>query len=270
MIMITFKGAIWDFLQSPDCSTNHLQHVCTSGLGSIMSKSCATHRALMRNISYYMPCGMKEQLSCWVWQSWNHIYLSYIGWTIDLSYIGWTIYLSYIGYIDRWMRGVGTGVPGENPWWQASEHFEVKILKWKMTTVFDICQLNGKPPLIWLVGNQTEIWQLFWLVGNQAEIWQLFWLVGNQRKLWQLFWVVGNQTEIWQLFWLVGNQTEIWQLFWLVGNQTEIWQLFWLVGNQTEIWQLFWLVGNQTEIWELFWLTGNQLFTKWKYDSCFG
>ena len=34
-------------LQPPHCAANCLQHVCSSGLGAIMCKSCATHRTLI-------------------------------------------------------------------------------------------------------------------------------------------------------------------------------------------------------------------------------
>ena len=47
IIIITFKGAIRDFLQSPHSATNCLQHVRSSGPGAIMCKSRATHRALI-------------------------------------------------------------------------------------------------------------------------------------------------------------------------------------------------------------------------------
>ena len=52
MIIITFKGAVWDLFQSPHCAVSHLQHVRSSGLGAVVYKSCATHRALITcNIS---------------------------------------------------------------------------------------------------------------------------------------------------------------------------------------------------------------------------
>ena len=52
------------FLQSPHCAVNHLQHVRSSGPGTIMCKSHATHRALITcNMSCYMPRGMQGQLS---------------------------------------------------------------------------------------------------------------------------------------------------------------------------------------------------------------
>ena len=46
-IIIAFKSAIQDFLQSPHSATNCLQHVRSSGPGAIMCKSRATHRALI-------------------------------------------------------------------------------------------------------------------------------------------------------------------------------------------------------------------------------
>ena len=47
IIIIVFKGATRDFLQSPHCSANRLQHVRSSGPGAIVCKSRTTHRALI-------------------------------------------------------------------------------------------------------------------------------------------------------------------------------------------------------------------------------
>ena len=47
IIIIAFKGAIRDFLQSPHSAANCLQHARSSGPGAIVCKSRATHRALM-------------------------------------------------------------------------------------------------------------------------------------------------------------------------------------------------------------------------------
>ena len=46
IIIIAFKGAIRDFLQSPHSAANCLQYVRSSGPGAIMCKSRATHLAL--------------------------------------------------------------------------------------------------------------------------------------------------------------------------------------------------------------------------------
>ena len=63
IIVIAFKGAIRDFLQSPHYAANSLQHVRSSGLGAIVCKSRATHRALVTcNGSCYVPRGTKGQL----------------------------------------------------------------------------------------------------------------------------------------------------------------------------------------------------------------
>ena len=63
IIIIAFKGAFRDFLQSPHCAMNRLQHVCSSGPGAIVCKSRATHRALITcNMSSCMPGGTKGQL----------------------------------------------------------------------------------------------------------------------------------------------------------------------------------------------------------------
>ena len=63
-IRIAFKGAIRDFLQSPHIATNCLQHARSSGPGTIVCKSRATHRALITcNMSRYVPLGTKGQHS---------------------------------------------------------------------------------------------------------------------------------------------------------------------------------------------------------------
>ena len=57
-------------------------------------------------MSFYVPRGAKGQLSYVVWQSLNHMYLSFILLAEPLTNEG----------------GEETGVPGENPWWPASEN----------------------------------------------------------------------------------------------------------------------------------------------------
>ena len=47
MIIIAFKGAIPDLLQSPHCAENRLQHVRSSDPGPVGCKPRATHRALI-------------------------------------------------------------------------------------------------------------------------------------------------------------------------------------------------------------------------------
>ena len=47
IIIIAFKGAFRDFIQSPHSAANCLQHVRSSGPGAIVCKSRATHRALI-------------------------------------------------------------------------------------------------------------------------------------------------------------------------------------------------------------------------------
>ena len=60
IIIIAFKGAIRDFLQSPHSAANCLQHARLSGLGEIVCKSRATHRALITcNMLCYVPLGTK-------------------------------------------------------------------------------------------------------------------------------------------------------------------------------------------------------------------
>ena len=47
IIIMAFKSAIRDFLQSPHSTANCLQHARSSGPGAIVCKSHATHRALI-------------------------------------------------------------------------------------------------------------------------------------------------------------------------------------------------------------------------------
>ena len=47
MIIIAFKGAIQDLLQSPHSAANCLQHVHSSGPGAVVCKSRATHQAII-------------------------------------------------------------------------------------------------------------------------------------------------------------------------------------------------------------------------------
>ena len=64
IIIIAFIGAIRDFLQSPLCAANRLQHARSSGPDAIVCKSRAKHRALITcNMSCYVPRGTKGQLS---------------------------------------------------------------------------------------------------------------------------------------------------------------------------------------------------------------
>ena len=84
---------------------NCLQHVRSSGLGAIVCKSHATHRVLiMCNMLCFVPRGTKRQLSYWVWQSLNRIYLSFISLAEPLTDEG----------------GQKTKAPGDSPWWWAS------------------------------------------------------------------------------------------------------------------------------------------------------
>ena len=73
---------IWDFLQSPHCATNHLQHVHSSGPSSFLCKSYATHQEFImcrkkcRQLTYcaFSTCACSSVcISVW-WktaQSWS-------------------------------------------------------------------------------------------------------------------------------------------------------------------------------------------------------
>ena len=62
LIVIALKGAVQDFLQSPHCTTNCIQHVHSSGQGTVVCKSCATCQALII-AACHVPHGTKRQLS---------------------------------------------------------------------------------------------------------------------------------------------------------------------------------------------------------------
>ena len=62
IIIIAFKAAVQDFLQSPRCAVNCLQHVRSSGQGTIVCKSRATHQRLSLAMCC-VPLGTKGQLS---------------------------------------------------------------------------------------------------------------------------------------------------------------------------------------------------------------
>ena len=98
LVIIASKGAIRDFLQSPLCAANRFQHVHSSGLGAVVCKSRATHRAL---ITCNMSCatcyeGTTQLLSL---RELNCIYFSFILLDEKLTDEG----------------GEESGVPRENP-----------------------------------------------------------------------------------------------------------------------------------------------------------
>ena len=57
IIIIAFKGAIRDFLQSPQCAADRLEHLLTSGPGTVVCKSRATHRAFITSNMRYVSRG---------------------------------------------------------------------------------------------------------------------------------------------------------------------------------------------------------------------
>ena len=65
MIMIAFKGAIWDFIQYPHSAANCLQHVRPVQVAR--AQPCANHvqhiERLSRASSCYVSLGTKGQLS---------------------------------------------------------------------------------------------------------------------------------------------------------------------------------------------------------------
>ena len=81
------KGATRDFLQSPHCASNRVQHVRSSGPGAIVFTSRASHRALIVcNMSYNVPRGTQGQF-CYLnlTELKSHLFeLYFIGCTINL------------------------------------------------------------------------------------------------------------------------------------------------------------------------------------------
>ena len=67
------------------------------------------------NMSWYVPRGTKGQLSYYVWQSLNRIYLSFI----------------LLAELSADEGGEETRVNGENPWRQASENATYKTQRFK-------------------------------------------------------------------------------------------------------------------------------------------
>ena len=78
VITVIMIGTIWDFLQSPHCTVNRLQHVRYSGLGSIMCKPYATHWVLISATCVTCHEGTAQLLSLTELKS-----LYFIGWTIN-------------------------------------------------------------------------------------------------------------------------------------------------------------------------------------------
>ena len=107
MIIIAFKGAIRDFLQSPHSAANCLQHVCSIGLGATMCKSRATHRALI-TCKCHVTCHLVRKDSSAI--KFDRVEIAFI-WVLFY----WLNHLTDEG-------GEETGVPGENPWRRASEN----------------------------------------------------------------------------------------------------------------------------------------------------
>ena len=90
IIIIAFKGAIRDFLQSPCSATNCLQHIRSSGPGAVVCKSRAAHQALI-TWKCHVTCHLVRRGSSAInWQSWNRIYLSFILLAEPLNYL-WKI-----------------------------------------------------------------------------------------------------------------------------------------------------------------------------------
>ena len=75
IIIIAFKGAIRDFLQSPHSAANYLQHVRSSGPGAIVCKSRATHWALI-TCKCHVTCHLVRRDSSAI--KFDRVYIAFI------------------------------------------------------------------------------------------------------------------------------------------------------------------------------------------------
>ena len=107
IIIIALKGAIRDFLQSPHSTANFLQHVCASGPGAIVCKSCATHRALI-TCKCLVTCHLVRRDSSAI--TFDRVEIAFI-WAF--YFIVWTI--------KPMKEGRKPEYPEKNPWRRASE-----------------------------------------------------------------------------------------------------------------------------------------------------
>ena len=107
IIVIAFKGAIRDYLQSPHSAANCLQHVRLSGPGAVVCKSCATHWALIT-----CKCRVTGLL------------VGRDSLAVKFDRVEVTFILVLFDWLNHWTHegGEETGVPGENPWRRASEN----------------------------------------------------------------------------------------------------------------------------------------------------
>ena len=82
VIVIAFQGAVRDFLQSPHCAANCLQHIRSSGLGAIMCNTLSTYHKQHDVLCATWYKGTAQLLSLTECKS--HLFeLYFIGWTID-------------------------------------------------------------------------------------------------------------------------------------------------------------------------------------------
>ena len=84
IIIITFKGAIRDFLQSPHSAANCLQCARSSGPGAIVCKSRATHQALI-TCKCHVTCHLVQRDSSAIkfdWVEIAFIWAYFVGWVI--------------------------------------------------------------------------------------------------------------------------------------------------------------------------------------------
>ena len=109
IIIIAFKGAIRDFLQSPHSTANCLQHVAYVQVAR--AQSCANH------VQHIEPLSLASVMLRATWYEGTAQLLSLTelkSHLFELYFVGWTI------KTDE--GGEETGVPGENLWRRASEN----------------------------------------------------------------------------------------------------------------------------------------------------
>ena len=120
IIIITFKGAIRDFLQSPHSAANCLQHVCSSGPGTIVCNHVKhierlSRTSVMLHATWYE--GTAQLLSLIELKS--HLF--------ELYFIGWTIKLMKDGRKPEYSEKT-SGDEVQKSFSKAIEHLPVSLL----------------------------------------------------------------------------------------------------------------------------------------------
>ena len=172
IIMIAFKGAFRDFLQSPHCATNCLQYVHSSGHGAIMCKLCATHQAIItRNTlcaTWYEETAQLFSLT----EFKSHLFeLYFIGRTIN-----WPHKISVVTsdkphhQKHKWKANTRTGhlemIHSSCLFLFAIVYKDLTIFNWFFSTFFVMCSKHGlnikfRPSQTKANNNKNKRWFIF-------------------------------------------------------------------------------------------------------------